>query len=324
MAAGSLRPVVLVAGVAQKLHVCTRQMSRRTDLPRSIQGQLLQFGAPFSPTQVLSWLLLVAFCCRDTKHFILPNSDSPPLDISSTRIFATMNPASVGGGRSRLPRSVRNLFTAVQLQKPSAEEIKSITLDLFAECLNSGLLDQQHAACLLNFHTAAVTAAERRDLGRAGAAAEFNLRDLIKVRDIIWANMKDELHHIQLEAAAAAAAAASAGGSATGSSSGGDNSGLGWVKPAVGGALGFGNSAPAAGRRTASSTDLRLEVLCKVLFSVYGSRFPASDDQEQVQQLIAEHMEVQERELVQSWDTSIECSVPATLRVGAVFLSKGE
>ncbi|WIA29986.1 hypothetical protein OEZ86_000084 [Tetradesmus obliquus] len=260
---------------------------------------------------------------RDTKHFILPNSDSPPLDISSTRIFATMNPASVGGGRSRLPRSVRNLFTAVQLQKPSAEEIKSITLDLFAECLNSGLLDQQHAACLLNFHTAAVTAAERRDLGRAGAAAEFNLRDLIKVRDIIWANMKDELHHIQLEAAAAAAAAASAGGSATGSSSGGDNSGLGWVKPAVGGALGFGNSAPAAGRRTASSTDLRLQVLCKVLFSVYGSRFPASDDQEQVQQLIAEHMEVQERELVQSWDTSIECSVPATLRVGAVFLSKG-
>jgi hypothetical protein len=238
-----------------------------------------------------------------------------------------MNPASVGGGRSRLPRSVRNLFTAVQLQKPSADEVKCITLDLFADCLNCGLLDKQHAACLLNFHTAAVTAAERRDLGRAGAAAEFNLRDLIKVRDIVWANMRDELHHIQLEAAAAAAASATAAAPAsniTSNSSSSNNSWLGWVKSKVSGAFGFGgSSAPAAGRRTASSTDLRLQVLCKVLFSVYGSRFPGSEDQERVQQLIAQHMEVQEQELVRSWDTSIECGIPATLRIGAVFLSKG-
>jgi hypothetical protein len=131
--------------------------------------------------------------------------------------------------------------------------------------------------------------------------------------------MKDELHHIQLEAAAAAAAA---GNSSSNNAS--SSTWLGRIKTAVGSALGYGSSrTTAAGHRTASSTDLRLQVLCKVLFSVYGSRFPDSEDQGQVQQLIAEHMEVQEQELVRSWDTSMECSIPATLRIGAVFLSKG-
>lgn len=51
--------------------------------------------------------------CRDLESYPLPNGDH--LDVTSVRIYATMNPASVGGGRSQLPRSLRNLFTAVQV-----------------------------------------------------------------------------------------------------------------------------------------------------------------------------------------------------------------
>lgn len=92
-----------------------------------------------------------------------------------------MNPASVGGGRSQLPRSLRNLFTAVQVGKPSSAEVRDIAADLFGDCLHYNLLDGQHVERLLDFHEAVITAAERRDFGR-GAPAEFNLRDLIKVR----------------------------------------------------------------------------------------------------------------------------------------------
>eukprot|EP00775_Hariotina_reticulata_P003371 gene3371-3646_t len=228
-----------------------------------------------APTEVLA--AIAPLFDRDTNLLPLPNSGDDPLNITNVKVFATMNPTSAGGGRHRLPRSVRNLFTAVQLQKPSADEVKSIALDIFGSCLNAALLDQQQAVCLLNFHTAAVKAAERRDLGRSGAAAEFNLRDLIKVRDM-----------------------------------------------SLGNALGISrHAAPTAGHRVASATDLRLQVLCKVLFTVYGSRFSASADQDRAQQLIAEHMEVDERDLIRNWDTSIECSIPSTLRVGAVFLGKG-
>lgn len=262
--------------------------------------------------------------CRDATTFSIPNSDIAALDLSHVRVFATMNPASVGGGRSRLPRSLRNLFTSVTLQKPDETEVKSIALDIFSSCLDRGLIDQQHATCLLCFHQVAVTAAERRDLGRAGAATEFNLRDLIKVRDIMLSNMSDELHHIQLEAAAAAAATAS-NSNISSKSAAGSSWVPGWVHniaSKLGSALGWSTSATAS-RRAASSTDLRLQVLCKVLSSVYASRFPSKEDQDRVQQLIAKHMQVEEHDLIRDWDSSLECSIPATLRIGAVFLTKG-
>lgn len=233
-----------------------------------------------------------------------------------------MNPSSIGGGRSRLPRSVRNLFTAVQLEKPSEQEVQSIAVDIFSNCLSAGLLDQQHAAGLLDFHQAAAIAAERRDLGRGGTAAEFNLRDLIKVRDILWATMKDEVHLLHLQSAVDRDEAAARQLNTV------SDSWLGTIKSGfskLAGALGLtSQKGPAASRRTASCTDLRVQVLCKVLFSVYGSRFQSKEDQERIRQLIVEHLDVQEHELVQSWDTSIECCNPTTLKIGAVFMGKGK
>ena len=232
----------------------------------------------------------------------MPHNDGPPLDLQHICIFATMNPASVGGGRNRLPRSARNLFTTISLQKPSEAEVRSIALDVFGPCLSKGLIDQQHTVRLLNFHQAAVTAAERRDLGRGGAAAEFNLRDLIKVRDIMWATMQDELHHIQMAAA-----------SDTPTS----------PRPASSIADGASGSLSATRRLASSSVDIRVQVLCKVLGSIYAARFSSSEDQLRVQHLIAEHMEVADTELLKGWGVSLECGVPSMLRVGAVYLSKG-
>jgi midasin (ATPase involved in ribosome maturation) len=96
-----------------------------------------------------------------------------------------MNPASVGGGRSRLPRSVRNLFTSVEMQAPGSEELRAIVVQLLYPAVQQGLLDREHVLHLLDFHQAAVKAVQQRDIGRGqGAAAEPNLRDLIKVRGV--------------------------------------------------------------------------------------------------------------------------------------------
>lgn len=70
---------------------------------------------------------------------------------------------------------------SVQVGKPSSAEVRDIAGDLFEGCLQHNLLASAHVERLLDFHQAVITAAERRDFGR-GTPAEFNLRDLIKVR----------------------------------------------------------------------------------------------------------------------------------------------
>jgi len=89
--------------------------------------------------------------------------------------------ASVGGGRTRLPRSIRNLFTIVRLDEPRPDEIASITIDLFGGLLEQRLVDHEHVTKLLQFHQAVLQAVLRRDLGRGTINAHFGLRDIIKV-----------------------------------------------------------------------------------------------------------------------------------------------
>jgi hypothetical protein len=55
-------------------------------------------------------------------------------------------------------------------------------VQLLYPAVQQGLLDKEHVLHLLEFHQAAVKAVQQRDIGRGqGAAAEPNLRDLIKV-----------------------------------------------------------------------------------------------------------------------------------------------
>lgn len=53
---------------------------------------------------------------RDIKTFRVPGS-AEKIPIDHVVIFGTMNPTSVGGGRTRLPRSLQALFTTVILDK---------------------------------------------------------------------------------------------------------------------------------------------------------------------------------------------------------------
>lgn len=82
--------------------------------------------------------------------------------------------------------------------------------------------------------------------------------------------------------------------------------------------------AATATRKLASSTDVRLQVLCWVLSSVYGSRFEDCSDQLAVQQLIVQHMDVPQSELEASDAVTLQDNVPGTLRIGAVYLTRGE
>jgi hypothetical protein len=225
----------------------------------------------------------------------VPGRDGPPLPLANTRVFATQNPSAVGGGRNKLPRSIRNLFTTVRLQEPSSQEVQSIALDMFAGCLMRGLLSHEHVTCLLCFHQAAVAAVESRDIGAGmGGKGLLTLRDVKKVRDILEANMKDELHSL-----------AGVGDSDAG----------------------FESSSLAHGISIGSSTDLRLQVLCKVLGMVYGGRFSRLEDQQAVQSLVSKHLGWEG-----AWEEggsragpgiTLDTSIPATLRIGAAYLDKG-
>lgn len=106
--------------------------------------------------------------------------------------------------------------------------------------------------------------------------------------------MQDELCHIQLAAAGARAAAANSQDTA------------------------------AATRKLASSVDLRLQVLCRVVATVYGSRFSSEDDQKAVRQLVGCSFDVSESELdKEDASISLQANIPATLRIGAVYMVRG-
>ncbi len=105
------------------------------------------------------------------------------LPLAGVRLFATMNPVSVGGGRGVLPRSLAALFTHVRLEAPSEQETALILLHVFAESMAAGHVRFEHVGALHRFHMEVVGAVEERKLAAGGGARpSFNLRDLIKVR----------------------------------------------------------------------------------------------------------------------------------------------
>jgi hypothetical protein len=75
--------------------------------------------------------------------------------------------------------------------------------------------------------------------------------------------------------------------------------------------------------RLAGTTDLRLQVLCKVLSSVYAARFFSGEDQAAMNARIVQHMRVSDAALVTGGDISLVTQVPSWLKLGAVYLSTG-
>ena len=118
------------------------------------------------------------------------------------RLFATMNPESVGGGRTKLPRSIENAFLQIRLQHYSRNEEGQICIHQFAaKDLVPGLLKRQDVGALLDLHFEVKTMIDRREIGRRGGPYELNVRDLLKVGDILAGNMQTQLSHMELSEA---------------------------------------------------------------------------------------------------------------------------
>ncbi|GMH42204.1 hypothetical protein BSKO_10123 [Bryopsis sp. KO-2023] len=148
-----------------------------------------------APPEVLE--VLIPLLERRSGHFHVPGTDQViPLD--GLYIFATMNPASLGGGRSRLSRSFLSLFMVVHLEGHSDLELRAIMKSLFCEIVQRGYLKEQSLNDIFNLHVEIRGRVSRKEMGKSGGPYEFNLRDLTKVRDIVEGNIKNQMAHYQL------------------------------------------------------------------------------------------------------------------------------
>ena len=146
-----------------------------------------------APPEVLSRLAMLLEAVSAGSELIVPGSR--PEDLQQSRVFATMNPSSVGGGRARLPRSVKSMFTTVVLEEYVSQELRMIMKGLFAEAVEEGLVSEEHISSMFSFHQAVQAKISSREIGRVGGPYELNLRDMTKVRDILQATMREHLCH---------------------------------------------------------------------------------------------------------------------------------
>ena len=150
-----------------------------------------------APPEVLDGLmpLLSSLCSNKTKFTIKDDIDC---NIGNLRIFATMNPSNIGGGRTKLPRSIRNLFTIVHLDAYHDDELKLIVKSLFSELVLDTFLTEAQVDQLFEFYLELRKMIVRKDVGRIGGPYDINLRDFTKLNDILQGNYKDQRQHHEL------------------------------------------------------------------------------------------------------------------------------
>ncbi|CAF0986919.1 unnamed protein product [Didymodactylos carnosus] len=137
---------------------------------------------------------LIPLLYRDTHTYTVP-STGETIETTNILIFATMNPTTIGGGRSKLPRSISNLFTTVQLEDYNNDELSAILGSLFDDDLEEENITEDHLKTLFNLHTTLKQKINEGQLGRTGGPYEMNLRDLSKFRDIFRGCIKDQIFH---------------------------------------------------------------------------------------------------------------------------------
>lgn len=120
------------------------------------------------------------------------------IDLTRTSFFATMNPASIGGGRSQLPRSIVALFTQVEMEAYKPEEnrlIGSVLLSRFTDAPPSsplhGILSKSQLEQVFSVHEIVKALIDRREIGHVGGPYELNLRDLEKLQKVMLGNARD-------------------------------------------------------------------------------------------------------------------------------------
>ena len=140
---------------------------------------------------------------RHATEFTVPGSGES-LPLRDVRVFATMNPSSIGGNRSQLPRSILGMFSKFVLDGYSEDEERRIALDLFASrglavpavgdasmmALPLKLLQE-----LFDIQRDIVEQMRMRAIGSSQSDGGFNLRDLMKLCSVFYGNLVDMREH---------------------------------------------------------------------------------------------------------------------------------
>lgn len=200
-----------------------------------------------APPEVLE--VLIGLLERGAKSFHIPGT-MQDIDIKESRIFATMNDASEGGGRLSLEQSLLNRFMQVKLENHTDAELHLIMMEKFMDLgstdstQNRSISDSQRDG-IFGLHKEVRGCVSRREIGRSGGPYRTNLRDLTKVRDIIAMNIGNLHVHYGLLCE--------------------DGKGGG-------------------------SEDFTQVIVRRAVEIVYKHRFSSREDQEKVQQLIDKHL----------------------------------
>ncbi|CAF5108400.1 unnamed protein product, partial [Rotaria magnacalcarata] len=182
-------------------------------IPRFVNGIRIfqwQEGRVLSAIKAKKWILLdelnlaapevleglTPLFYRGATHFTVPTTGEI-VEMKNIRLFATMNPSTIGGGRSKLPRSISNLFSIVQLDDYSENELRMILLRLFAHDLKENNINMNQLDALFDTHISLKVLVRQGNLGRTGGPYELNLRDLSKFRDVFRGSIESQLFHYQ-------------------------------------------------------------------------------------------------------------------------------
>eukprot|EP00854_Cymbomonas_tetramitiformis_P001994 gene1994-2679_t len=132
---------------------------------------------------------------RDRRPFVIPGSGEVVRD-HDIRWFATINPASTGGGRRQLPRAIQSTMVMVHLGEYSEGEILQIARHMFRDLLARGHLRDEHVHSILAVHNGLRRAIDDGEVSMHGGLV--NLRDIRKLCAVLETCLQDLHVHFEL------------------------------------------------------------------------------------------------------------------------------
>ncbi|CAF4036986.1 unnamed protein product [Rotaria sp. Silwood2] len=268
-------------------------------IPRCVNGRRMfewQDGKVLDALKKKRWILfdelnlaspevlegLTPLFYRGSNQFRVPLTGES-VETSSVLIFATMNPATIGGGRSKLPRSISNLFTTVQLENYKESELSIIVFDLFRSDIGK-TIDEKQVSEIFELHKDIKKHVEQGIIGSMGGPYEMNLRDLSKFRDVFRGSIENQMHHFQYINAA-------------------------------------DNNKPKDDKFDVNQkTSLSIRKFAQV---VYTCQFQGQHDFQHVCKLIHTKFKINENLQKWENDCSVDTSIPNVVRIGSVYINTG-
>ncbi|CAF3665321.1 unnamed protein product [Rotaria sp. Silwood1] len=286
-------------------------------IPRVINGVRTfqwQQGLVLSAIRAKKWILLdelnlaspevleglTPLFYRGVTQYMIPNSGEL-VDMKDVLIFATMNPSTICGGRTKLPRSISNLFTIVQLEEYSTEELRLILNGEFTRELAQGKINMDHLDAVFAMHMFLKKMVDDGQLGRVGGPYELNLRDLAKFHDVFQHSIDSQISHYRYfnvtddstETKSDQKAAA------------------------------FGNNHSIPSQSMIDDSDPRILPIRKFAQVVYACQFQGEEDFHQVCNIIKNQFPINKTLEKREDDSTIDDTVASIVRIGSVYINKG-